>query len=233
MDRVEDELDRIAEASARRAEGRRPLPVDLIRADRERVYARFLDSPGLPPRSELRLLEVGCGAGGELRRMMNLGLRPENLAGVELLKSRVAAARANLPMEVDLRHGDASRMDHEDGRFDVVFASLVFTSILSDELQRQLAEEMVRVMRSGGMILWYDFVHDNPRNRDVRGVSVARIRSLFPGMGMRHRRTTLAPPIARLATPLGPSAYRLLHRVPILRSHVVAAIRTSDKDHQG
>ncbi len=233
MDRATNELERITEAYARRGDGRRPLPIDLIRADRERAYARLLDSPWLPPRSRLRLLEVGCGAGGELRRMMNLGLRPENLAGVELLTSRIAAARASLPPEVDLRSGDASRMDHEDGRFDVVFASLVFTSILSDDLQAEVAREMMRVVKSGGLILWYDFLYDNPRNPDVRGVPVARIRNLFPGTEIMLRRTTLAPPIARLAAPLGATAYRLLHLLPILRSHVVAAIRPGRGDRRG
>lgn len=223
--REEQELERMTRAYQRRVDGPDSLPVERIRLDRERHYAAFLDSPGLPARSDLRVLEVGCGSGGELHRLIGLGLEPENLEGVDLLEDRISAARKSLPDEVGLRCGDATRMEFDDDRFDVVFASLVFTSILSDEIQHRLAREMMRVVRSGGLILWYDFLYDNPRNPDVRGVSIRRIGALFPGMDVSIRRTTLAPPIARIASRFGGPAYRLLHLAPMLRSHVVAAIR--------
>ena len=220
-----DELNRIADAYDRRTGDGLPLPVHLIRADRERHYSALLDSVGLPSRSRMRLLEVGCGGGSELHRFIKLGLRPENIVGVELLEERAAAARESLPPEVEIRQGDASQMSGEDGVFDVVFASTVFTSILDDGLQTRLAREMMRLVRPDGLILWYDFIYNNPRNGDVRGVTVRRIRELFPGMEIVTRRTTLAPPIARRVIRLGDRVYRLLHAIPLLRTHVVAAIR--------
>ena len=39
---------------------------------------------------------------------------------------------------------------------------------------------MWRWVRPGGGVLWYDFTFDNPRNPDVRGVPLARVRELFP-----------------------------------------------------
>ena len=224
--REEQELERMTRAYERREGSPESLPTDRIRLDRERHYVSFLDSPGLPARSALRVLEVGCGSGGELHRLIGLGLEPENLEGIDLLEDRVSAARKSLPDGVGLRCGDATRMEFDDDRFDVVFASLVFTSILSDEIQTRLAREMMRVVRSGGLILWYDFLYDNPRNPDVRGVPIRRIRTLFPGMEISTRRTTLAPPIARATRRLGVPTYRLLHLVPMLRSHVVAGIRS-------
>ncbi len=223
--RQERELERITRAYGRRGDGPDSLPLERIRMDRERHYATFLDSAGPPRRSDLRLLEVGCGGGGELQRLIGLGLRPENLEGIDLLEARVSAARESLPAEVGIRCGDATQMDFEDDRFDVVFASLVFTSILSDEIQARLAREMMRLVRPDGLILWYDFIYNNPRNGDVRGVPVRRIRELFPGMEIVIRRTTLAPPIARRVIRLGDRVYRLLHAIPLLRTHVVAAIR--------
>ena len=224
--RNETELERVTRAYQRRVDGPDSLPVERIRLDRERHYAAFLDSPGLPARSDLRVLEVGCGSGGELNRLIGLGLEPENLEGIDLLEDRISAARKSLPDEVGLRCGDATRMEFDDDRFDVVFTSLVFTSILSDEIQARLAREMMRVLRPAGIILWYDFLYDNPRNADVRGVPIHRIQNLFPDMEISVRRTTLAPPIARVATRFGVPIYRLLHLIPMLRSHVVAAIRS-------
>ena len=58
----------------------------------------------------------------------------------------------------------------------------------------------------GGGVLWYDFTVDNPRNPDVRGVPVARIRELFPEARVQHQRVTLAPPLARAVCALASGA---------------------------
>ncbi len=68
-------------------------------------------------------------------------------------------------------------------------------------------------------MLWYDFVVNNPRNRDVRGVPLDRVRALFPHGQLQSRRLTLAPPIARAVTRLHPSLYTLFNTVPALRTH--------------
>ena len=79
-------------------------------------------------------------------------------------------------------------------------------------------------VRPGGGVLWYDFTVDNPRNRDVRGVPVARIRQLFPEGRLRWQRVTLAPPLARRACRLHPSLYTLFNALPWLHTHALAWI---------
>jgi hypothetical protein len=76
-------------------------------------------------------------------------------------------------------------------------------------------------LRPGGGVLWYDFTVDNPRNRDVRGVPLARIRELFPQARLEHRRVTLAPPIARAVCRLHSGIYPLANALPVLRTHVL------------
>jgi hypothetical protein len=71
-------------------------------------------------------------------------------------------------------------------------------------------------------VLWYDFSVDNPHNPDVRGVPLRRLHALFPQAQMRHRRVTLAPPLARVATRLHPGLYRVFNVLPWLRTHVLA-----------
>ncbi|HEX2009593.1 MAG TPA: SAM-dependent methyltransferase, partial [Roseateles sp.] len=100
----------------------------------------------------------------------------------------------------------------------------VFSSILDDGVQQGLADAMWRWLKPGGAVLWYDFIVDNPRNRDVRGVPLARVRQLFPEGRLSSQRLTLAPPLARLVCRAHPAAYTAFNSIPWLRTHVLAVI---------
>ena len=97
----------------------------------------------------------------------------------------------------------------------------MFSSVLDDAFQARLATAMWHAVRPGGGVLWYDFTVDNPRNRDVRGVPLARVRELFPQARVEARRITLAPPIARAVAALHPALYTLCNALPLLRTHVL------------
>jgi SAM-dependent methyltransferase len=184
-----------------------------------RVLAKREGKPG-----DWRLIEVGCGAGGNLLEMLRLGFAPEHLCGIELLPDRFDAARRALPAAVQLTLGDATQASVAPGSQDLVLQSTVFSSILVDSVQQALADAMWRWLKPGGALLWYDFIVDNPRNRDVRGVPLARVRQLFPQGRLSAQRLTLAPPIARAVCRLHPGAYTVLNTIPWLRTHVLAVI---------
>ena len=80
---------------------------------------------------------------------------------------------------------------------------------------------MWTAVRPGGGVLWYDFTVDNPRNRDVRGVPVTRVRELFPEARAEFHRLTLAPPLARAVTRIHPGLYTVFNALPLLRTHVL------------
>ncbi|MCC7456879.1 MAG: class I SAM-dependent methyltransferase [Nitrospira sp.] len=185
-----------------------------------RLFAR-LDWPDLTSR---RVLEVGCGSGGNLLELLRLGFTPRNLAGIELLPERYAQALAALPASVVLMQGDALQVKLPDESEDIVLQSTVFSSLLDAPFQWKLAQAMWRWVRPGGGVLWYDFVYDNPRNPDVRGVPVARIRELFPHGRMTVRRVTLAPPLARAVCRVHPALYTVFNALPLLRTHVLVWI---------
>jgi ubiquinone/menaquinone biosynthesis C-methylase UbiE len=126
---------------------------------------------------------------------------------------------------VRLECGNAAALDFPEASFDLVLQSTVFTSILDREMRQRIAAEMLRVLKSGGFALWYDFFVDNPRNRDVRGVRRSEIRKLFPGCQIHLRRITLAPPIGRLVGPYSAFAYMLLSRSKILCTHYLGLIK--------
>jgi SAM-dependent methyltransferase len=185
--------------------------------ERQRAIADLFARLGWLDLANVRLLEVGCGTGCNLLDFLRLGFRPDHLHGIELLSASVEWARRDLPPSVQITLGDAAGpagLSVAEASQDVVFQSTVFTSLLDDEFQQRLADRMWRWVRPGGGVLWYDFTLNNPRNPDVRGVSVARIRELFPAGKLRVRRLTLAFPSPaqsrrsiQCCTPLSTRAY--------------------------
>ena len=192
--------------------------------ERQRELLKILArQPGKP--QDWCLTEVGCGAGGNLLEMLRIGFLPDKLCGLELLVERFEAARQLLPSGCKLLAGDATLAAIDPGSQDFVLQSTVFSSILSDPVQQGLADAMWRWLKPGGCVLWYDFTVDNPRNPDVRGVPLWRLRELFPAGLVRSQRVTLAPPLARALCRLHPGAYTLFNSIPWLRTHLLAVVK--------
>ena len=196
----------------------------LIVQERQRVLLRMLDRYLHKPLNMTNLLEIGCGAGGYLLDLIRIGFNPENLFANELLPERVALARKNLPSSCPILEGDALAVDFKSKSFDIIYQSMVFTSLLDFQYRQELAHKMWQLLHPDGSILWYDFVYNNPSNKNVRGVSLRQVKLLFPEGIIKYKRLTLAPPIARIAVKLHPLMYHCLNTFPFLRSHVMCWI---------
>ena len=224
--RSPQEIDAVVQRYARR-----PAPdrYSLLQPDvwqsvqeRQRLTLRLFRRLGISDVTTLSALDVGCGAGGNLLELLRMGFRPERLAGLELLPERFAMARERLPAAVTLWQGDASIAPVEPGRWHIVSQSTVFSSLQDDAFQQRLADAMWSWLAPGGGVLWYDMARDNPRNPDVRGVPMQRVRALFPHAKVWQRRATLAPPLARALCRIHPALYSLFNALPPLRTHVLA-----------
>ena len=173
-----DEPSAIAARYARRAVADRysALRPDVWQSiqERQRAMLQLFARLGWKTLADKRLLEIGCGSGGNLLELLRLGFAPEHLVGIELLPARFAAARHALPAALVLHEGDALQVDIAIGSHDVVFVSTVFSSLLDEAFQQRLADAMWRWVKPGGGVLWYDFTVNNPHNADVRGVPLAR-----------------------------------------------------------
>jgi phospholipid N-methyltransferase len=169
---------------------------------------------------QVKLLEIGAGGGANINFFKSIQIPPNNLYANELLEDRVKELQKDHP-DIHILPGDALSIKSE-FQFDLVFQSTVFTSILDVEFRKSLANKMWDLTKSGGIILWYDFVFDNPNNKDVKKVSIKEVKSLFPeGKIIYSKRLTLAPPLGRRVGKL----YPLFNYFPFLRSHYVAAIQ--------
>jgi SAM-dependent methyltransferase len=192
--------------------------------ERERHVLRLLDRYRLMPLAGKKILEIGCGTGKWLRDLIAWGADPELLFGIELLPASAARARRLCPQSVTISCGNAASLSFDSGSFDLVLQATVFTSVLDREMKRAIAAEMLRVLRPGGTILWYDFFWKNPNNPYVQPVTRDELRLLFPGCRLDLRRISLAPPLTRFLAPRSWAATALLSRLPLLRTHYLGAI---------
>jgi ubiquinone/menaquinone biosynthesis C-methylase UbiE len=231
MGDFEDELERARRVYAARAENpvyarlyEPLLPVNLFTVrEREWVLAELLRRSGLETLAGLDILDVGCGGGGELRRLTSLGASPDRLAGIDLMPGRAEAARRILP-EARIETGSAHHLPFPDGSFDIVCQFVVFSSVTDSEMRRIIASEMLRVLRPGGVILWYD-IRKARTTADLAPISMSEIRAIFPGCSITARPVTLGWKATRRIVPRSRAAAELLQRLPFMCSHWAAVLK--------
>ncbi len=194
---------------------------------RQRDVLAALRQVGIQSLAGLNVLELGCGQGGVLLEWLSWGAKPCALHGAELLPDRLAAAHQVLP-HIPLICADGQFLPYASHAFDLVLQYTVFSSVLDSAIKQKLAQEMCRVVRPGGLILWYDFWL-NPTNRQTKGIRSREIRSLFPNCHVSLRRITLAPPVARYLIRLSWFACNVLERLRIFNTHYLAVIQPVTK----
>lgn len=186
--------------------------------ERNQVYTQLIKNnfKNIP---DIKVLEIGAGSGGNIDFFKSLGIHPQNIYANELLKDRVVDLRKNHP-DIHIIEGDASEITEND--FDIIFQSTVFTSILDSEFRKKLANKMWSMLKPKGIILWYDFAYNNPKNPDVRKVDKSELIQLFPKSNLTYiKKVTLAPPIGRRVG----KAYSFFNTFGFLRSHLIAVFR--------
>ena len=230
---LQAEAARIEQAYARRKSGNlysrfNPAYLFMVQ-EREQRFLALLARHGCVALDSKRILEVGCGSGDLLRDFIKWGARPENIVGIELLPERMAEAVELCPKAISIHQGNAARLPFADESFDIVVQSTVFTSVLDPGMKEELASEMCRVLKPEGLILWYDYHMNNPRNPDVKGVKRREIYALFPNCDVYLQRITLAPPLARRIAPQSWLLCYVLSKFPWLCSHYIGVIRKANK----
>jgi SAM-dependent methyltransferase len=227
--RVVQEERRLADAYARRGvtgAARDLAAHDFILRQREHRVVRLLAEEGFDSLTDARILEVGCGDGQWLRDFVRWGARARNLIGIDRLDDRLRIARRLGPAGATIALASAAQLPVADGRFDIAVQSTVFSSVLDPEVRLYIAREMRRVVRPGGLIVWYDLRVNNPDNPDVARIGRQEILRLFEGCSVRLESITLAPPLCRRLIPVSEALCRFAEGLSALRTHYLGAIRT-------
>src|SRR4051812_14820014 len=105
------------------------------------------------PLAGARALEVGCGSGYFLNRLLEYGAA--HGAGIDLVDERIAVARERYP-HLELVAGDATALPWADASFDLVTQFTCLSSVLDREVRGAIAAEMWRLLAPGGAIVSYD-----------------------------------------------------------------------------
>jgi len=159
----------------------------------------------------VRVLDVGCGRGRQLRGFLDMGSRPEDLVGIDVHTASLEVARSLSPqLRFDSFNG--WEIPYADESFDLVTQFVVFSSIALGDLRRQLAREVVRVLRPGGHVLWWDTLHLAVRGQESHELEVS---SLFPGLPRHELRIARRPQLGECLR-LPPRARRFV--APFLNS---------------
>jgi len=224
-----NDIERLKQEYARRANdpGKDYSPANPVQAfilsQRRIALQALLSDHHLQDLSGLRILEIGCGSGGVLNEFIQLGASSNNLFGIDLLPDRLTLAHSQNP-STNLCHADGQRLPYFPSAFDLVLQFTAFSSILDPEVKQNMAGEMLRVLKPGGALIWYDFWW-NPTNKQTKGIRPREIKHLFPGCLVDLRRVTLAPPITKLILPLSYWAAGTLESMKILNSHLLGLIK--------
>jgi SAM-dependent methyltransferase len=97
-------------------------------------------------RSNVRILDCGCGTGHNLTMLRRFG----RAAGIDITWTGLAYARSR--GERQIARASATRLPFRDHDFDLVTAFDVLYA-LDDEMERDALNEMYRVLRPGGQII--------------------------------------------------------------------------------
>ncbi len=194
-------------------------------ADRRARTAEALESLG--PRTQLRVLEVGCGRGTDLADLLRRGFAPENLVGLDLLDVDLAAARQETP-DVRFVLGNAADLPFPDAAFDAAMLITVLSSIVDDAVRAQVVREVARVVRPSGLILSYDFRVLGDRNPHLVAIDEAELARLFGTVGsMTSARHGLS---LRIASRAPRWLADLLSNVRPLLHFILTVTRTNSRD---
>jgi phospholipid N-methyltransferase len=165
------------------------------------------------------VLEVGAGQGSNVDLLRACGFSDDRIFLNELLNERIDHIKANYS-GIKIYEGNALELEFNQ-LYNCVFQSTVFTSLLNNEDRIKLASKMWNLLKPGGIILWYDFIYNNPKNRAVKKVSIKEVKNLFPeAIEVEIHKITLSPPVGRRVGKM----YNVFN-LPILRSHILAVFK--------
>jgi len=189
---------------------------------REKNIISILKKKGLASLADQSVLEVGCGSGGVLLEFLVNEAQPKKLFGFDILFDRLGNAHHRLPNSIIL-NADGQKIPFISRNFDLVVQYTAFSSILDFKIKQNIALEMIRVLKPGGLILWYDFWF-NPINKQTKGILPKEIKYLFPACNYKFKKITLAPPIAEKVVPFSWGIAYFLEKIKIFNTHYIAII---------
>ena len=128
-----------------------------------------------------KILDVGCAGGNTVKLMMSLGANEKNIYGIDIRKNRIEHAKMMYPSAKFFKM-DARNIKYPDNKFDFINIFTLFSSIKDSKSRKQISNEIQRVLKPNGLILYYDLRYANPINQNVVPIDQKEIDYMFPKM---------------------------------------------------
>jgi ubiquinone/menaquinone biosynthesis C-methylase UbiE len=169
------------------------------------------------------ILDDGCGTGWWLRSLVEAGVEPGRLRGIDIQPERVASARQAVP-GAEIAVGDARNLRFPDESFAVVLQLTLLSSLGSHRAIREALGEGMRVLAPGGLLLIYEPRVPNPLNRNTLLIRNSDLQAAGATPN-EQRSLTVVPALARRLGTRAEQRYERLARLPFLRTHRLIAYR--------
>lgn len=129
---------------------------NIIAGDDEPFYRykrkRFLSMLNSVDFNEKKVLELGCGPGGNLQEVWRKS--PKRLMGADISADMLELSREKLPKEIELIKIDGISLPFKDKEFDYAFTATVLQHNTNEEMLKKIMAELCRV--SGNKVFLFE-----------------------------------------------------------------------------
>lgn len=154
MNSTRDHFDEIAD----RYDSEIPEHIRLHLLERKVEHMHAVLAGHLP--STASGLDCGCGTGHYVREMARLGYRMTGFEFSEGMRAQATLTTRDVGCEIG--SGSITEIPHPDGSFDFAYAINVLHHLPDKAAQFAAVDEMLRVLKRGGLAFIHDFDADNP-----------------------------------------------------------------------
>jgi ubiquinone/menaquinone biosynthesis C-methylase UbiE len=159
------------------------------------------------------ILDLGCGYGRMLRFWTEMGASPANMHGLDLSFYRLQRAHELSPA-MGMAAGSAGALPYPSQKFHLVSQFSVFSSIHDAALRKAASEELMRVLKPGGWLIWYDIASSKGGN--IVPLNKRQVLSLFPGSKLGYERQIFSTRLTRFIH-RNKSLAIILEQLPVFR----------------
>ena len=197
----------------------------LIKKERDKQIYQFLaNNKNFSKRNEI--LDFGCGEGFIMEQLVNWGADHEQLTGVDISEKRIKKAKSRFESLRFLHISD--KIPFSDDKFTIIVISTVFSSIIGNSNRLFWAQEIDRVLKEGGVIIFYDMKVNNPFNFNTKKISKKELKLLFNNYSIKTKSLTVLPQLSRTISLISPKIYPLLTKLSFLHTHYISELTRSN-----
>ena len=170
------------------------------------------------------ILDIGCASGNKVKTLLEIGFNKKFITGIDIRENCIENAKLQFPNSKFYKM-DAREIQFSDKKFDFINVFTLFSSVLDDQNRYKVANEMIRLLKPNGIIMYYDVRYNNPANKNLKAVKRKQIFKLFPNMNIELLPVTLFPYLSRNLGTFNNQLYFLLSKIRFLRTHYIGLIK--------